>query len=100
MEITLTSLANKLDLKPIHLSQVLNEGLQRSFYDFINYYRVEEAKHLLADPKRTEHKIASIAYDAGFNSLSTFNDIFKKNAGITPSQYRKTPIQQSLEQRI
>jgi len=99
-EITIEKIAEHIQSSRHHLSQVLNEGLHRSFYDFINYYRVEEAKHLLADPKRVEHKIASIAYDAGFNSLSTFNDIFKKHTGITPSQYRKIPIKQSVEQRV
>ena len=99
-EITIEKIAEHIQYSRHHLSQVLNEGLHRSFYDFMNYYRVEEAKHLLADPKRAEHKIASIAYDAGFNSLSTFNDIFKKNTGITPSQYRKTPMQKSLGQRV
>jgi len=55
----------------------------------VNHYRVEEAKQLLLEPAKEDHKIASIAYDAGFNSLSTFNDVFKKITGTTPSQFRK-----------
>jgi AraC-like DNA-binding protein len=60
---------------------------------------VEEAKQLLMLPGKENYKIASIAYDAGFNSLSTFNEIFRKRTGITPSQYRKELQQQSLQRR-
>ena len=99
-EITIDKLAEYLHCSKHHLSQVLNAGLQKSFYDFINSNRVEEAKLMLTDSSRAEHKIASIAYDAGFNSLSTFNDVFKKLSGVTPSQYRKRQAEQSQKQRV
>ena len=83
-----------------HLSQVLNERLQNSFYDYINHLRVEEAKILLTEPARASHKIASIAYDAGFNSLSTFNDVFRKSTGTTPSQFRKQAEEISRKKRV
>jgi AraC-like DNA-binding protein len=83
-----------------HLSQVLNEKLKKSFNDFINQYRVDEAKMLLTDPARISHKIASIAYDSGFNSLSTFNDVFRKSVGVTPSQFRKQPVELSQKKRV
>jgi AraC-like DNA-binding protein len=70
---------------------VLNDTIGLSFYEYVNCYRVSEAKALLSDASRKDHKIASIAYDAGFNSLSSFNDVFKKMTGQTPSQYRKLP---------
>jgi AraC-like DNA-binding protein len=82
-----------------HLSQVLNQKLGLSFYDYINTYRVNEAKILLTDAARADHKIAAIAYDAGFNSLSAFNDVFKKMTGQTPSQYRKQPADSLLVSR-
>jgi len=88
-ELTIDELAISLSCSRHHLSQALNEKLGKSFYDCINHYRVEEAKTLLTDPVRSSHKIASIAYDSGFNSISTFNDVFKKLSGLTPSQYRK-----------
>jgi AraC-like DNA-binding protein len=88
-ELTIDALAVTIACSRHHLSQALNEKLGKSFYDCINYYRVEEAKLLLADDAKAAYKITSIAYDAGFNSISTFNDVFKKNTGITPSQYRK-----------
>ena len=88
-ELTIDALAATIVCSRHHLSQALNEKLGKSFYDCVNHYRVEEAKLLLADDGRAAHKITSIAYDAGFNSISTFNDVFKKNTGVTPSQYRK-----------
>ena len=88
-ELTINELAALIPCNRHHLSQVLNESLNNSFYDYINYYRVEEAKQLLMSTAKENHKISSIAYDAGFNSLSTFNEIFRKHTGTTPSQYRK-----------
>jgi AraC-like DNA-binding protein len=58
----------------------------KHFSEFINTYRIDFAKKLL---KETYLKIEAIAYDSGFNSLSTFNTVFKKETGFTPSKYRK-----------
>lgn len=100
-ELTIDALATTIACSRHHLSQALNEKLGKSFYDCINQYRVEEAKLLLADASRAAHKITSIAYDAGFNSISTFNDVFKKVTGITPSQYRKnTCLENISRQRV
>lgn len=100
-ELTIDALATTIACSRHHLSQALNEKLGKSFYDCINQYRVEEAKLLLADASRAAHKITSIAYDAGFNSISTFNDVFKKITGITPSQYRKnTCLKNTSRQRV
>lgn len=72
-----------------NLSQAINERLQKNFYDYLNEYRVKAAEKILTDPAYGHLKIAAIAYDAGFNSLSTFNDVFKKMTGDTPSAFRK-----------
>ena len=94
-------LANSISCSKHHLSQALNEHLAKGFYDYINYYRVEEAKNLLNDPSKDIQKIASIGFDAGFNSVSTFNDVFKKLTGISPSQFRKQREQiKYLKQRV
>jgi AraC-like DNA-binding protein len=98
-ELTINDLAALAKCNRHHLSQVLNEGLQQSFYDYVNHYRVEEARQLLLEPAKEDHKIASIAYDAGFNSLSTFNEVFKKITGTTPSQFRKDMLRESRQQR-
>lgn len=90
-DITIEKLSGLVSSNRHHLSQVLNDTIGLSFYEYVNCYRVSEAKALLSDISRKDHKIASIAYDAGFNSLSSFNDVFKKMTGYTPSQYRKLP---------
>jgi AraC-like DNA-binding protein len=99
-EITIDRIAELIPCSRHHLSQVLNEQMKQSFYDYINTYRVKEAQLLLLDHQRAEHKIASIAYDAGFNSISAFNDVFRKLTGLTPSQYRKQACEPSMQQRV
>ncbi len=87
-DITLAGLADKLDLSPHLLSQLLNDRLSRNFNAFINEYRVAEVKTMLEDPANRD-KLLAIAYDAGFRSKTTFNTIFKKCTGKTPREYRK-----------
>lgn len=99
-DLTISHLAERLNCSRHHLSQVLNEKLNKSYYDYINLLRIEEAKQLLKERSYQNHKIASIAYDAGFNSLSTFNDVFKKITGQTPSAYRKLSLNFSHRQRV
>jgi AraC-like DNA-binding protein len=98
--LNIDGLAVIVDSNRHHVSQVLNDKLKKSFYDYINSYRVEEAKTLLTDPVTASHKIASIAYDSGFNSLSTFNDVFRKCTGNTPSQFRKRAEEVSRKKRV
>jgi AraC-like DNA-binding protein len=90
-EITLTTMANKLDMKPIHLSQVLNEEFKENFYAFINRYRITESQRLLKDERYQNYSIQAIAFEAGFNSMSTFNKAFKEIVGKSPSIYQKEP---------
>lgn len=88
-DLTLPKLAEMLDMPTYQLSQVINEHLAKNFSDFVNQYRVNEAKQLLTDPKFGHYKIAGIAFESGFNNLSSFNTAFKKRVALTPSQYRK-----------
>ncbi len=88
-ELTIEKLAVLVKTNRHTLSQVLNERLGLSFFDYINGLRVEEAKRRLKSAACQHHKIAAVAYDAGFNSLSVFNDVFKKMTGQTPSEFRK-----------
>lgn len=88
-DLTLARLAERLNVSPHHLSQVINERLGMSFFDFVNGHRVEEAKRMLVDPGMQHLNIAGIGLEAGFNSVSAFNAAFKKYAGMTPSQFRK-----------
>ncbi len=83
--ITMPVLAKKISIRPQLLSQLLNNNLNKSFSQFINEYRIEEAKQLL---KTKPHlKIETIAEGSGFNSNSTFYSAFKKITNTTPSKY-------------
>jgi ligand-binding sensor domain-containing protein/AraC-like DNA-binding protein len=88
-ELSLQSLAEKLSIPPRELSQVINERLDMNYSNFINSYRIEEAKNLLFAPGENDHSILDIAYEVGFNSKAVFNRAFKKFTGMTPSQFRK-----------
>jgi AraC-like DNA-binding protein len=89
-DITLPILAEKMALTTHELSQIINERLNKNFFEFINSYRIEEAKTMMADRRFDHLSIAGLAYDAGFNSISAFNAAFKKHVGVTPSQFRQT----------
>ncbi len=90
-DLTLPELSEEL-LIPVHsLSQIINEQFNQNFFEFINSYRVEEAKKLIRQPDKQNINLASIAFESGFNSVSSFNSAFKKFAGVTPSHYRSNP---------
>ncbi|MCK5775871.1 MAG: AraC family transcriptional regulator, partial [Bacteroidales bacterium] len=86
-EICLQDLANKIQLSRHQLSALINNEKDMNFYEFINSYRVEEIKKLMSMPENKAIKLLSLAYDAGFNSKSSFNRIFKQSTGTTPSAY-------------
>jgi len=88
-EISLQTLAEKMAITPHQLSQLLNEKLNRNFADYINNYRIEEAKRILKSPKGTLQKIDTLAYEVGFNTTVAFYRAFRKFTGTTPTQYRK-----------
>ena len=88
-ELTLQQLATKLEVPAYQVSLALNEGMKKNFYDVINGYRVEEAKRLLLDSKNSNYTILSVGFEAGFNSKTTFNTVFKKFTGLTPTEYRE-----------
>jgi len=88
-ELTLASLSEKLGLHSKELSQAINQMSGKNYSNYIADLRVEEAKRLLLSPEHQHFKIAAIAYDSGFNSLSSFNAVFKKHTGFTPNEYRK-----------
>jgi len=96
LNLTLKELADKLSISSHNLSEVINLHVQQSFYDFINNYRVEEAKKMLADPKSQNMTILAIAFDVGFNSKSSFNSIFKKHTRMTPSEYKRKTNKKSI----
>lgn len=88
-KLSLKEVAYKLNISVNHLSQIINEQLNKSFFDFINGYRVDEVISRLSDPKNEQYTLLAISYDSGFNSKSSFNSIFKKFTDLTPSEYLK-----------
>jgi len=87
-ELTLSSLAEKLEMQPKELSRIVNTGLKKNFNDFINEYRVRDAILKMQDPAFDHITLLGIAFDAGFNSKSTFNRIFKQMTGKSPVEYK------------
>ncbi|MEO7988512.1 MAG: AraC family transcriptional regulator [Chryseolinea sp.] len=88
-DLSLDQLATQLQIKPRLLSQIINETLKKNFFDFVNYYRIEEAKHIFDHPEDPKITVLEVLYQVGFNSKSSFNTVFKKETGLTPSEYRQ-----------
>lgn len=88
-ELSLSSLAEKIDMQPHELSRVINIGLKKNFNDFINEYRVRDLVRKMQDPAYDHITLLGIAFESGFNSQSTFNRIFKNITGKSPQEYKK-----------
>lgn len=86
--LSLKTLSNRIHVEPNLISFVLNSKLNKPFYDFVNEYRIEEVKEKMKDPKYAHFKLVELAYESGFNSKATFNRVFKKLEGLTPTAYR------------
>jgi AraC-like DNA-binding protein len=86
--LSLRMLASRLNLDPNLVSHVLNTIVGKSFYDYVNEFRVNEVKRKIQDPSYSHLKIVELAFESGFNSKATFNRVFKKVTGKSPSQYR------------
>lgn len=85
-DFSLPDLAQQLGTTVHILSQTINEGLGKSFFEMVAEYRVGEAKKLLKDQPNI--KVEEIAEQVGYNSKSSFNTVFKKLTGSTPSEFR------------
>ena len=88
--LSLKDLAERLKISTNYLSQIINENLQKNFFDFINEYRVDEVKRSLGEERYKHYSLLGVAYECGFNSKSSFNSIFKKKTGLTPSEFQKS----------
>ena len=82
-------LSNKLSISRTYLSQIVNETFNSNFTVYINKQRINYSMQLLSDPANDKYSVAGIARISGFNSISSFNTLFKLKAGITPSKFRK-----------
>jgi AraC-like DNA-binding protein len=87
-ELKITDIASEVSLPRKQISRAVNEKLNDNFYNFVNRYRIGEAKRLLEDAKFNQFSIEGIARKSGFNSRSSFYTAFKNETGVTPSQFR------------
>ena len=90
--LTLRGLAEMMGLPPNYLSQLLNEGFDKNFAEYVNAYRLEAFKSKVADSAQQHLTILALAYDSGFNSKTVFNTFFKKAMGKTPRAYWKEVV--------
>lgn len=88
-ELTLNRVAEDLGISPKYLSQIINEKLNRNFFDFVNGYRIDEAKKRLVESNGNRVTVLEILYDVGFNSKSSFNSAFKKHTCLTPREFKR-----------
>jgi len=89
-DFTLEQLAAKTSMTPKKLSQLINENYHQNFFDFINSFRILEAQRLLKESTDAKLTVLEVMYQTGFNSKSSFNTLFKKKTGQTPTEFKKT----------
>ena len=88
--LTIRQFAQILEVKEYKLRQTINRHLGfKNFNEFLNSYRVQEARDILSNPDQKDLTILEIAYDMGYQSLAPFNKAFKATTGMTPTSYRK-----------
>lgn len=84
-----SDLATRLETNEGYLSQIINQEINSSVIQFVNEYRIEEAKKLLHNPVFNKYSVEAIGLEAGFKSKSAFYDVFKTSLGMSPGAYRK-----------
>ncbi len=87
-ELSLSSLAEKLEIGPHELSRIINTVFKKSFNDFISEYRVADVVQKMQDPAYDHITLLGIAFESGFNSKTTFNRAFKQITGKSPAEYK------------
>lgn len=89
---SLNDLASAISESRNSISHILNNRLNKTFYNYINELRIAESKLLLSDPNLLHFTIEGIASESGFKTMSVFYRFFKEIEGVTPSVYRKTSV--------
>lgn len=92
-KLSISDVAEKVDITVRDISQIINESFKKNFYDFINSYRIDEAKQMLTNVDDEKKTVLEILYEVGFNSKSAFNTAFKKHTGVTPTDFRHQKTQ-------
>ena len=91
-QLTVETLASRMKTNRRYLSQVINEVFHLNFNQYINEYRVKEARRMLLDPSFAHLSIEGVAQSCGFNSRVSFITAFKKMTGLTPAYFQKTQM--------
>lgn len=86
-DLNLITLSRKLDLSRAQLSQLINDGHGKNFNDYVNSYRIDAVKMMLQQGKQERLSLLGIALECGFNSKATFNRVFKKITGMSPTVF-------------
>ncbi|MEL0454752.1 helix-turn-helix transcriptional regulator [Flavobacteriaceae bacterium SZ-1-7] len=94
--LSLESVADHLKLSPSYLSRIIHSHLDTSFSDYVHSLRAKEAQNYLSNPEFSKYTMVAIGLEAGFNSRSAFFNIFKKETGKTPFQYKKEYLKNDL----
>jgi AraC-like DNA-binding protein len=87
---SLSGLSKQINESSHHVSQVINEKLNRNLFELLAIYRVEHAKKIITEDKESKLTVEELAELVGYNSKSSFNIAFKKYTGKTPSEFRKS----------
>lgn len=88
-QLKIQDLSESINVTTHNISQTINSKAQQSFYDFVNEYRAEHFKTLLANPENRKFTILALGIESGFNSKATLNRIFKKQVGVSPKEFQK-----------
>lgn len=86
---SLQMMVDDLNISRQKLSYLINSGLQKNFYKFINEFRIRDVKEKLLDPAFSHYSVLGIGLDCGFNSKTSLNRIFKEETGLTPSEFKR-----------
>lgn len=89
LNFNIEDIADALKTNTRYISQVINETFELNFFNFVNNYRIEEAKEILKSKDSEKYTIEGVAKMVGFNSKSSFNNAFKRSTGLTPSEFKK-----------
>lgn len=89
-ELNASELSRMLGISVNHLSQILSQEQKQNFFDFVNSYRVQEVSRKMKDARNNHLTLLALAFESGFSSKTSFNTVFKKFTGKTPSDFYKT----------
>jgi len=90
--LNLEQFSERIDLPAKEVSGVINKHFGTNFFEYVNSYRVEAAKTLLADPEKADMTVLDVLLESGFNSKSAFHRFFSRLVGMSPTEYRKQAL--------